>query len=200
MVLLDALKFLGTRGGLQTPHLFHVAPDRQSLLALRQLYDSGKRPLRSKAGRTRDPHTVRGRRIRRRAMVYGRVLWEWELTAARSVRLPSTIGPPPRPLLQVANLLLLWLASLPEPLFPTELTPELLASMEAGSCAEVLSGVRAVLKQVGPLLMLAFPACLAVQGRAAGPAGGKGYRISWAGLLLLMFHCWVGQHGGASEA
>lgn len=54
------------------------------------------------------------------------------------------------PPFKVANLLLLWLASLPEPLFPTELMPDLLASLEAGSCAERLAGVRAVLKQVRP--------------------------------------------------
>lgn len=60
MVLQDCLRWLALRG-LTTPRLFQtpVADDKRKLLALRHLYDTGRRPLRSKSCRDKNPHLVR---------------------------------------------------------------------------------------------------------------------------------------------
>ena len=60
VVLQDCLRWLALRG-LTTPRLFTAPPvalDRK-LLALRHLYDTGRRPLRSKSCRDKDPQLVR---------------------------------------------------------------------------------------------------------------------------------------------
>ncbi|PSC69082.1 rho GTPase-activating 4 isoform X2 [Micractinium conductrix] len=105
VVLQDCLRWLALRG-LTTPRLFTAPPvalDRK-LLALRHLYDTGRRPLRSKSCRDKDPQLI-------------------------------------------ANLLLLWLGSLPEPLFPTALIPELVDSQQSDYYSERVSSVRALLKR-----------------------------------------------------
>lgn len=56
IVLHDCLKWLA-RFALTAPNLFSTAADKRKLLGLRQLYDSGKRPLRSKAA-GKDPILV----------------------------------------------------------------------------------------------------------------------------------------------
>lgn len=61
VVLQDCLRWLALRG-LTTPRLF-AAPLRsedRKLLALRHLYDTGRRPLRSKSCRDKDPHLIAG--------------------------------------------------------------------------------------------------------------------------------------------
>ena len=60
VVLQDCLRWLALRG-LTAPHLFAgpAAGDKRKLLALRHLYDTGRRPLRSKSCRDKDPHLVR---------------------------------------------------------------------------------------------------------------------------------------------
>lgn len=59
VVLQDCLRWLALRG-LTTPRLFAGAPrsEERKLLALRHLYDTGRRPLRSKSCRDKDPHLV----------------------------------------------------------------------------------------------------------------------------------------------
>jgi hypothetical protein len=59
VVLQDCLRWLALRG-LTTPRLFQtpVAGDKRKLLALRHLYDTGRRPLRSKSCRDKNPHLV----------------------------------------------------------------------------------------------------------------------------------------------
>lgn len=52
--------------------------------------------------------------------------------------------------LQVASLLLLWLRSLPEPLFPAALVPELVTSQQSDYYDERVAAVRSLLKRVGP--------------------------------------------------
>lgn len=61
VVLQDCLRWLALRG-LTAPRLFAGprAGDKRKLLALRHLYDTGRRPLRSKSCRDKDPHLVRG--------------------------------------------------------------------------------------------------------------------------------------------
>lgn len=49
---------------------------------------------------------------------------------------------------QVASLLLLWLGSLPEPLFPAALVPELVESQQSDYYEERLASVRGLLKRV----------------------------------------------------
>ena len=56
VVLLDSLRWLA-RYALTAPNPFTSVGDKRKLLALKQLYDSGKRPLRNKAG-TKDPVLV----------------------------------------------------------------------------------------------------------------------------------------------
>lgn len=60
VVLQDCLRWLALRG-LTTQRLFQtpVGGDKRKLLALRHLYDTGRRPLRSKSCRDKDPHLVR---------------------------------------------------------------------------------------------------------------------------------------------
>jgi hypothetical protein len=59
VVLQDCLRWLALRG-LTTPRLFQtpVAGDKRKLLALRHLYDTGRRPLRSKSCRDKNPHLI----------------------------------------------------------------------------------------------------------------------------------------------
>ena len=64
MVLHDCLRWLALRG-LTTPQLFAApaaplaASDKRKLAALRHLYDTGRRPLRSKSCRDKEPRLVR---------------------------------------------------------------------------------------------------------------------------------------------
>lgn len=60
VVLQDCLRWMALRG-LTTPRLFNTPShgDKRKLLALRHLYDTGRRPLRSKSCRDKDPHLVR---------------------------------------------------------------------------------------------------------------------------------------------
>ena len=55
---------------------------------------------------------------------------------------------PPLAPSQVARLLLLWLGSLPEPLFPAALVPELVESQQSDYYEERLASVRGLLKRV----------------------------------------------------
>lgn len=48
----------------------------------------------------------------------------------------------------MASLLLLWLGSLPEPLFPATLVPELVESQQSDYYEERLASVRGLLKRV----------------------------------------------------
>ena len=65
-VLHDCLRWLALRG-LTTPKLFAAAAaaplassaDKRKLAALRHLYDTGRRPLRSKSCRDKEPRLVR---------------------------------------------------------------------------------------------------------------------------------------------
>ena len=77
VVFQDCIRFLSKRS-LTNPHLFSGEVDKTVILSLKQQYEQGRRPLRSKKN--------------------------------RGVIEDS----------QVANLLLLWLGSLPRPLFPVE--------------------------------------------------------------------------------
>lgn len=52
---------------------------------------------------------------------------------------------------QIASLLLVWLQSLPEPLFPAALVPELVESQQSDYYDERVASVRALLKRVSPL-------------------------------------------------
>ncbi|EFN58643.1 hypothetical protein CHLNCDRAFT_140889 [Chlorella variabilis] len=116
VVLQDCLRWLALRG-LTTQRLFQTAPagDKRKLLALRHLYDTGRRPLRSKSCRDKDPYLI-------------------------------------------ANLLLLWLGSLPEPLFPASLVPALVESQQSDYYEDRVSAVRALLKQAEPFVVEAlFP-------------------------------------------
>lgn len=56
VVLLDCLRWLA-KFALNAPNPFTSAADKRKLLALKQLYDSGKRPLRNKAA-NKDPVLV----------------------------------------------------------------------------------------------------------------------------------------------
>ena len=60
VVLQDCLRWLALRG-LTTPRLFASGQpaDKRKLLALRHLYDTGRRPLRSKSCRDKEPCLVR---------------------------------------------------------------------------------------------------------------------------------------------
>lgn len=63
----------------------------------------------------------------------------------------------PTSTLQVAELMLLWLASMPEPLFPSELMPALLASQQAAaSLTDRVAAIRGLLKQTEPFLVEAL--------------------------------------------
>ena len=203
MVLQDCLRWLALRG-LTTPRLFTAPPvalDRK-LLALRHLYDTGRRPLRSKSCRDKDPQLVRAggrgrgcwqlnlacreaaRRTTGAVNNAPRALWVRSTTRrarsgcgqqrpSRAASRPARAPPlTPRrasrspPIVQIANLLLLWLGSLPEPLFPTALIPELVDSQQSDYYSERVSSVRALLKRVSRR-------CSAVQ-RCSGPAGVAG--------------------------
>ncbi|KAL4457418.1 hypothetical protein ABPG75_012283 [Micractinium tetrahymenae] len=116
VVLQDCLRWLALRG-LTTPRLFAGAPlgEDRKLMALRHLYDTGRRPLRSKSCRDKDPHLI-------------------------------------------ASLLLLWLRSLPEALFPAALVPELVESQQSDYYDERVASVRALLKRADPYVVEAlFP-------------------------------------------
>lgn len=116
VVLQDCLRWLALRG-LTTPRLFASGQpaDKRKLLALRHLYDTGRRPLRSKSCRDKEPCLI-------------------------------------------ANLLLLWLGSLPEPLFPAALVPALVVSQQSDYYEERVTSVRALLKQAEPFVVEAlFP-------------------------------------------
>ena len=60
VVLQDCLRWLALRG-LTTPRLFASGQpaDKRKLLALRHLYDTGRRPLRSKSCHDKEPCLVR---------------------------------------------------------------------------------------------------------------------------------------------
>ncbi|KAL4441016.1 hypothetical protein ABPG77_010447 [Micractinium sp. CCAP 211/92] len=116
VVLQDCLRWLALRG-LTTPRLFAgtARSEDRKLAALRHLYDTGRRPLRSKSCRDKEPHVV-------------------------------------------ASLLLLWLRSLPEPLFPAALVPELVDSQQSDYYDERVASVRALLKRSEPYVVEAlFP-------------------------------------------
>jgi hypothetical protein len=116
VVLQDCLRWLALRG-LTAQRLFAgpAAGDKRKLLALRHLYDTGRRPLRSKSCRDKEPQLV-------------------------------------------ASLLLLWLGSLPEPLFPAALVPELVDSQQSDYYEERLASVRGLLKRADPYVVEAlFP-------------------------------------------
>ncbi|KAI3436458.1 hypothetical protein D9Q98_005875 [Chlorella vulgaris] len=116
VVLQDCLRWLALRG-LTTQRLFQtpVGGDKRKLLALRHLYDTGRRPLRSKSCRDKDPHLI-------------------------------------------ANLLLLWLGSLPKPIFPAALVPALVESQQSDFYEERVASVRTLLKQAEPFVVEAlFP-------------------------------------------
>jgi hypothetical protein len=77
--------------------------------------------------------------------------------------------------LQVANLLLLWLGSLPEPLFPQEYVPELLRTQQSDCYLDRVAAVRGFLKKVWHA---SRPGCW--------PAGPRGGLLSLgAGIFLL---------------
>ena len=157
VVLQDCLRWLALRG-LTTQRLFQTAPagDKRKLLALRHLYDTGRRPLRSKSCRDKDPYLVSGGPASPRPLSPGRQ----RQPGLRLQPLPSRCRQPPltrQPPLaslpaptppQIANLLLLWLGSLPEPLFPASLVPALVESQQSDYYEDRVSAVRALLKQV----------------------------------------------------
>ncbi len=62
VVLQDCLRWLALRG-LTTPRLFAgtARSEDRKLAALRHLYDTGRRPLRSKSCRDKEPHVVGAR-------------------------------------------------------------------------------------------------------------------------------------------
>lgn len=95
MVFLDCIRFLSKRS-LTNSELFSGEVDKSVVLELKQQYEQGRRPLRSR---------------KNRAIIADA---------------------------QVANLLLLWLGSLPQPLFPVEHAWHLVSSAAANNKYETL--------------------------------------------------------------
>lgn len=114
IVLQDCLRWL-SRYALHTPKPFTTFVDKRKVLALKHLFDIGKRPLRTGKVANKDP-------------------------------------------VLVANLLLLWLGSLPEPLFPQAYVPDLLRTQQSDCYVERVAAVRSFLKKTEPFILEAlFP-------------------------------------------
>ena len=150
-VLLDCLRHLGARG-LTVAGLFGACAgvDKRKLLALRQLYDSGKRPLKSRAA-SKDPYLVSAATMARAPL---------PLKCGGTPRggRAADRAPAPRTAPQVSNLLLLWLGSLPEPLLPAEALPELLGAQrgEGSTRRSRMLAIRTCLKQTEPFIIEAM--------------------------------------------
>lgn len=119
----------------------------------------------------------------------------------RSARSRAHPAPPRLSLPQVANLLLLWLGSLPEPLFPAEYVPDLLRTQHTDCYEERVAAVRSFLKKVRAprgrgAVWVGWAGDRGVgRGPRTGERRGRGVASIRAGCAWQLGACWGPERG-----